>query len=47
VTITVTAACQRCGWTAGPGAWAAVDRAAEKHTAAGHPTVTIGTGAQQ
>jgi hypothetical protein len=29
-----------CGWTAA-GDPAAVDRAAEKHTRAGHPTVTL------
>ena len=35
ITVTVTAACLRCDWTAGPGAWAA-----EKHTSLGHPTAT-------
>jgi hypothetical protein len=39
--ITVTAACHGCPWTAGPGQWATVDRAAEKHTKAGHPTATL------
>jgi len=30
-----------CGWTAGPGAWAAVDRAAERHVRGGHATATV------
>ena len=41
--MTATARCLRCDWTAGPGPWAAVDRAADKHTRAGHPTATIAT----
>ena len=42
MTITVTAHCigRGCEWTAA-GDWAAVDRQAEKHTRAGHPTVTL------
>ncbi len=39
--ITATASCLRCGWTAGPGDWAGVDKAAEAHTRkTGHPTGT-------
>lgn len=41
VTLTATAHClSGCGWTAGPGPAAEVDRAAEKHVRSGHPTVT-------
>jgi hypothetical protein len=42
--VTVTARCtgRGCGWTAA-GGWPAVDRAAEKHVRAGHPTVTLAT----
>jgi hypothetical protein len=40
ITVTVTAHCLRCDWTAGPGDMAAVDRGAEKHTRAGHATAT-------
>ena len=39
--MTATAHCHRCDWTAGPGPAADIDRAAEKHTRAGHPTATI------
>ena len=39
--ITVTARCHGCDWTAGPAPWPDVDKAAEKHTATGHPTVTM------
>jgi hypothetical protein len=43
VTVTMTAHCQRCDWTAGPGTMADVDRAADKHTrTTGHPTATKG-----
>jgi hypothetical protein len=38
--LTTTARCLRCPWTAA-GDWAAADRAAEKHTRAGHPTATV------
>jgi hypothetical protein len=42
ISVVVTAHCiGGCGWTAGPGDWTALDRAAEKHTRAGHPTGTI------
>lgn len=41
VVITATAHCHRCDWTAGPGEWGSVDKAAEKHTKAGHPTGTV------
>jgi hypothetical protein len=40
IQLAVTARCLGCDWTAGPGDWA-VDRQAERHTAAGHPTVTL------
>ena len=41
ITVTATASCLRCGWTAGPGDWAEVDKAAEAHTRkTGHPTGT-------
>lgn len=40
ITLTATARCHRCDWTAS-GDWPAVDRAAEKHTKqAEHPTAT-------
>ena len=41
--MTVTARCHGCDWTAGPAPWPgeAVDKAAEKHTKVGHPTVTM------
>jgi hypothetical protein len=40
ITITATARCG-CGWSAGPGDWATVDKAAEAHTRkAGHATIT-------
>lgn len=43
--LTATAHCiGRCGWTAGPGDPAAVDRDADKHTRGGHPTATVCTG---
>jgi hypothetical protein len=38
ITVTATARCHACPWTAGPGSWAEVDRLAERHTKAGHPT---------
>ena len=38
---TTDAHCLGCDWTAGPGPAADIDRAAEKHTAKGHPTATI------
>jgi hypothetical protein len=38
MTLTVTAHCLRCGWTAS-GDWAHVDREAEKHARI-HPTAT-------
>jgi hypothetical protein len=41
ITLTATARCLRCGWTAPPGTMAAADKAAEKHTRRGHPTVTM------
>jgi hypothetical protein len=37
--VTATAHCLRCPWTAA-GEVAATDRAADKHTRAGHPTAT-------
>jgi hypothetical protein len=40
IKLTASASCLRCDWTAGPGEWAEVDRAAEKHTRTGHPTAT-------
>jgi hypothetical protein len=40
ITVTATASCPICDWTAGPGEWADVDRAAERHTRTGHPTIT-------
>ena len=40
ITVTASASCLRCPWTAGPGDWAEVDKAAEKHSKAGHPTAT-------
>jgi hypothetical protein len=45
ITVTATAHCiGRCEWTAGPGDWAATDRAAEAHTRkACHPTATEAT----
>lgn len=41
VTLTATAHCHRCDWTAGPGNPAVVDKAAEKHVAVGHPTAVV------
>jgi hypothetical protein len=44
ITLTVTASCLRCDWTAGPvpsAGWATVERAAGKHLAPGHPVVTM------
>ena len=38
---TTGAHCLGCDWTEGPGPVADVDRAAEKHTAKGHPTATV------
>jgi hypothetical protein len=41
ITLTATAHCQRCEWTAA-GSMAEVDKQAEKHTkATGHPTATV------
>ena len=40
MTLTTCARCLRCPW-AQSGDWAGTDLAAEKHTAAGHPTVTV------
>ena len=44
ITVVAVAHCVgRCEWTAGPGEWAATDRAAEQHTRqAKHPTATMG-----
>jgi hypothetical protein len=43
ITVSASAHCLRCEWTAA-GDWAAVDRAAEAHTRkAGHPTTTAAT----
>ncbi len=41
--MTTTARCLRrdCPWTAPPGDWDSVDRAAEKHVRAGHPTAVV------
>ncbi len=39
-TVTASAHCLRCDWTAGPGTMAEVDKAAERHTKSGHPTAT-------
>jgi hypothetical protein len=41
--VTVTASCGGCDWTAaGPGSeWDAVQRQADKHTAAGHPVTVV------
>jgi hypothetical protein len=41
VPLTATARCLCCDWTAGPATMADADKAAEKHTSAGHPTVTM------
>lgn len=42
--MTATARCiGRCEWTAGPGPWPDIDRAADKHTRTGHPTATTAT----
>lgn len=43
IAVTATACCLGCEWTAGPGGPAAVDRQAERHTKAGHPTATMAT----
>lgn len=44
IAVTATARCAVCEWTAGPGEWAAVDRAAGKHVRdAGHPVATTAT----
>ena len=39
-TVTATASCLRCDWTAGPGDWTEVDKQAEKHAKTGHPVMT-------
>lgn len=40
ITLTASASCLRCDWTAS-GDWADVDRGAEKHArSTGHPTMT-------
>lgn len=42
ITVSVTADCGGCDWTAGPSTdWADIDRQAQKHTAPGHPTSTL------
>lgn len=45
ITLTATARCHACQWTAGPGDWAEVDRLAEKHAKL-HPVGTMATPAQ-
>ena len=40
ITLTASALCLRCEWTA-EGTMADVDKAAEKHTKGGHPTITM------
>lgn len=41
ITVTASAHCLRCPWTAGPGDWDSVDRLAGKHAKApGHPVGT-------
>ena len=42
IAVTATAHCLGCDWTAGPGSQADIDRQAERHTKAGHPTATVG-----
>lgn len=39
--LTATARCLHCDWATGPATMADADKAAEKHTSAGHPTVTM------
>jgi hypothetical protein len=41
ITLTATAHCLKCSWTAGPGTMAAAEQDAGKHTNAGHPTATV------
>lgn len=43
ITLTATAHCIRCDWTAGPGPAAEVDKAAKGHTEKPpkHPTATV------
>ncbi len=41
ITLTASAHCLRCGWTAGPGTMADIDRLAGKHTGAEHPTGVV------
>jgi hypothetical protein len=43
ITLTATANCLRCPWSAGPGNQATVDKQAERHTRVGHPTATLAT----
>jgi hypothetical protein len=45
-TLTATARCLACPWTAGPGTPADIDRQAERHTGRGHPTATVMTAAR-
>jgi hypothetical protein len=40
VSLTAAASCQGCSWTAA-GKPPVVDKAAQKHTAAGHPTAVM------
>lgn len=41
ITVIASAQCAVCPWSAGPGDWPEVDKAAEKHTKAEkHPTCT-------
>ena len=41
IIVTASAHCLACGWTAGPGTMADIDRLAGKHTGAGHPTGVV------
>ena len=41
VHLTASALCLRCEWETEPDTMASTDKAAEKHTATGHPTMTI------
>ena len=41
IAVSAGAHCGGCDWTAGPGDQADVDKAADKHVRAGHPTTTV------
>ena len=41
ITLIATGSCSGCDWTTGPVTMAEADKATDKHTSEGHPTVIV------